>query len=596
MSLSVYSKFGTTLNDLNGQVGTQGPPGIGFVLTPGGNYDIQERGLENVSHLYTDSIRLTGLATNESATLLALDGDEVVKRTTFPNPFDQDLNTTDSVLFGGLTTQYLYDMSSNQVATIDNGSVVLDNNTLLGANVVQMKKVDDPGVANGGYSYLWNSGSSPIYNDDSGGVTDLRDPYGISTLATNSSFTDILVASGGTLEKRDGSNSFPDQNVSVGQSVSFDSLRLTGITSNTIDTGILVMEGDLVARRNGTNSFPNQSLNTTSDVTFDDITATTSLLTNTIKALDNTTCLQLNNVAVSIPTTLRVGTGTLQMTQVTNPGTPGGLTGYLWNNANVPTWTSTTGTTTSLLNPYAGQSPTFTGVSLSSLTANTTSNDIAVLNGNSVERRTSSNSFPNQALNSTSNVNFQSVGATQINTNQLTNNGSGNISLNSLLFVNTGTINCAAANSFIYGGVTIDNTLMNYLVIDGSNVVKKKVHHADFAESLGISSTTNQVTYQTKVTLTTTTIAAAYKIGFHCLAATSSNIGGTEFRVTLDGTPINPVDMSAPDSNTNGDYHVISGFWIRTLTEGSHTLLLQYRAQTAGTSSVQDARVYVESM
>ena len=46
---TTYSKFGTAANTPSGSfIGEQGPPGAGFVLTVGGDYDIEDKDFENI--------------------------------------------------------------------------------------------------------------------------------------------------------------------------------------------------------------------------------------------------------------------------------------------------------------------------------------------------------------------------------------------------------------------------------------------------------------------------------------------------------------------------------------------------------------------
>jgi hypothetical protein len=574
-NLSVYSKFGSVLNDPNGQVGIVGPAGVGFVLTPGGDYDIQGRSFVDVDNIDAQTISLGGLTNDEGvSTILVIDGSEIKTRTTFPEPYDQQLNTSDSPEFVGLIL--------SSIAT-DNA----ETSILLIDSAKQIVQRDAP-YAFGDQAV--DTTATPTF----AGIN-------ISGLANNVSSTDILVANGTAVQKRTGTNSFPNQNLSTGQSVSFDSMSLTGIPTSTVDTNIVVMSGDLLSKRSGVNSFPNQSVNSGANVTFGDLTAT-NVISNTIKAADNTTCLQLSNVAVSIPATLRTATGTLQMTQVTNPGTPGGLTGYLWNNSNVPTWTNTAGTATSLLNPYLNnlgstQAPTFSGITATGLATDNAENTIVLINGsNQLVTREGTNSFPNQALNTTSNVIHNNITVDQVATNILTDESSGLISLNVPLVANTGTFNASNTNSLIYTGITEFAGGSAFCVVDGSNIIRKKTTHRAYAASTGVSSTASQVTWSTKVSITDTFLGADYKVEYSTLLQSSSGAGSVDMRLQVDGVTINSVDIAGADSNQTGDWHCGSGFYIVPITAGTRTITFQFRARDAGTASVRDSYLLLSGL
>lgn len=130
---------------------------------------------------------------------------------------------------------------------------------------------------------------------------------------------------------------------------------------------------------------------------------------------------------------------------------------------------------------------------------------------------------------------------------------------------------------------------------DGSGSLswKAPVAQYQYAESLGISSTT-ATTFQTKVTLTTPSIpAGTYRIGWVYAVSHSTANRRSEQRITIDGTQVYIVD---PELSRTGDNWPGSGFHqVVFASTASHTIQLEYRRQsvTSFTVSIKEGRLEI---
>lgn len=120
-----------------------------------------------------------------------------------------------------------------------------------------------------------------------------------------------------------------------------------------------------------------------------------------------------------------------------------------------------------------------------------------------------------------------------------------------------------------------------------------------YIEDATISTSTAQ-TYQTKVTLTTSSlIGGTYRIGWS--TKYNYDASNTNFlaRVIIDGTvvtdevEIEPTDASGDYAGTGSSQrYIMAGFKQYTFTPGVHTIAIQYRSSSANTAaSVWDSRI-----
>lgn len=118
----------------------------------------------------------------------------------------------------------------------------------------------------------------------------------------------------------------------------------------------------------------------------------------------------------------------------------------------------------------------------------------------------------------------------------------------------------------------------------GSLSWKAPIAQYQYAESLGISSTT-ATTFQTKVTLTTPSIpAGTYRIGWVYACSHSVADRRSEYRVLIDGVQVYITD---PEIGRTGAYWPGSGFHhISFVSSATHTIELQYRRQSASSFTV----------
>ena len=196
-----YSNFGYISNEES----LRGKPGYGYAVDEFGNYDIQNNNFVNVDDIELASIsspseiiftapvdlqdnkltvqdlQIDAVAVDNTATVLALNGsNEVVTRTVFPSPFDQDLNTTDDVAFNSVSVPAIdnsggtiiigddMSFSANDITAVNNATInnvivnslassgtsvsvdndlTLNNNNISGVNTVSAEVLDCPSLS-----------------------------------------------------------------------------------------------------------------------------------------------------------------------------------------------------------------------------------------------------------------------------------------------------------------------------------------------------------------------------------------------------------------------------------------------------------------
>ena len=154
-------------------------------------------------------------------------------------------------------------------------------------------------------------------------------------------------------------------------------------------------------------------------------------------------------------------------------------------------------------------------------------------------------------------------------------------------------------------GTTVSGNPFSILNFTGSSVRKVEAESGTQAEvyiepifgswygwSISDSqSSTNSTSWQTKTTYTSPTLPAGYyRIGytFEWRRNTASN--DFEGRVLLDGTTtIMEINVESKDVNS---WHLVGGYDIVSLTNATHTIVIQYAGETTGnTSYIRRARI-----
>jgi len=147
-----------------------------------------------------------------------------------------------------------------------------------------------------------------------------------------------------------------------------------------------------------------------------------------------------------------------------------------------------------------------------------------------------------------------------------------------------------SGSSTVSGGVDIEVSSGG----SGSSIFGSEY---DYAESDGESSTTSD-TYQEKVSITTGTVpAGTYRIGWAFEFASSTDRADCSFRVEADAsTTINEITPAPKKKYADGVWATQSGFKHMSLTNASHTIDLDYKANVAaegGTTYIRKARLEI---
>jgi len=162
--------------------------------------------------------------------------------------------------------------------------------------------------------------------------------------------------------------------------------------------------------------------------------------------------------------------------------------------------------------------------------------------------------------------------------------GSGNTIL---LLDNGGEIKSSTAN---YETLVVDNnSLTNKKYVDDKIIAEAPVYGTQYhyAESNVQSSTTSE-TFQTKVTLSTSSLPAGnYRLGYSYEAANEDSKDETDCEVVMDGVV---VAESRIKGNQNYDYPSLGGF-VRLTLSGIKTATIRYRDTGSGTALIRRARL-----
>lgn len=582
-----YSKFGSTSNAL--LIGPQGPQGVGFDLTINGDYDISNKSMVNIDNLSADTITLLNPPNDEGATqLLAISGNDIVYRTTFPAPYDQDLNQADNVVFNklhlGSSPNFTPDVQC-YIRSTDDVGLWLDSDSNNGPS-----ESDNPflimtsdGVNSGA---ILSMNSNNVLRLTTG--TSIGDTLGVFEFSTGllsgSSSTRPSFSSESTIMRINASGVGLDRllNNDVPMITLNQPASTTQINSSRLLTNWQELASSVPAQpttgtagrfynNNGSPRWANSTevislddpylnqLKTTQSPTFDGVTtnsisnAGTSMIT-----LNGNNSPFDNYVQVDAP---RLILGRyVDFAGTTDTGVSGlSVTGgRLYSNNAVPSWRTTTGVT-SLIDPYSNQlktseTPSFSGLSLTGVALDNAETTMLMLNGsNQIVRRTTGINVFDQTLNTTSQPSFAAIGLTGL-------------------------------NPFISN---------RYLVLSGTSVGYRDL---DFgasyfaAESLGLSTTANTTTFQNKVSLAANiTQAGTYMCNVSFLIGGSGNGSQQDYQITLN----NIVQHLVPTVTSSGLANAVTPQCCQllfTLPTGLATINLDYKALN-NTARISDGRI-----
>ena len=267
MSLVKYSKFGTIVGDgLISSIGEQGPVGIGYRLTVDGNYDINNKDLTAVDNINAQSLNLPSDLTTDNTntnllTLDALGNVEVRTVASLPvvNPFDQDLNTTNDVVFNSVDSDILIsgvglikigdsttvdsilkitDVASEKLTTGLSGLTVQSN------SFADLMLQSDRDNASGGYPrvYLNKLGNTACTLLQVGASNTLDLYSGVNGVSTSGGYSFNIAQPTGTTDSKSTFSSISNlltmnnTNLSCGRDIILNDNNITGITNITLDT------------------------------------------------------------------------------------------------------------------------------------------------------------------------------------------------------------------------------------------------------------------------------------------------------------------------------------------------------------------------
>lgn len=578
MSTSAYSKFGTIANDTNGFIGQPGEPGIGFVLTPGGNYDIQNKNLENVNSidtatilnsagslsvnsdmslganaLSTGTIAISSIATDETQTdMLMIDGtNTIVKRTTPINPFDQTVNISDAVTLGKVNADSVEMISSTASVYI---SDITGGNTSgcqihvanrVGACVFLEADTNNIGV-DPQNSYITmsqdgnNTGLEISGQDDDNYHLTFGAATGSGLVVNNSIITDNGRGILPTFSAKDPIIKMLPASVEINKP-----LTITSIAQDNTNTNLLSMGVDGVVDLTDITTINNfdQSLNTTDSVIFQNITS---------------------------PGNTFIDNGTIRVTSTALDGgfTPSDVQLHVRGTVDDQPTIFMEG------DPNNNQ----TGNSNRLVFQNNAGQDHFEIHQEPLASVVQS-SLP---------IKFKSTPVTIARTNELSTIG---VATEQLEIASTGV---TIANDLILPTRVNDNTQTSVLVLDGTNVVKTRLMetHYSYTESLPLSTSTDIVNFINKVSHSANIIyAGVYEVGFSTLVGNSARNQNTVCRLRLNGVNINQVRISKAKQTSNNDMSAMSQKYLLTLAVGINVIELQYKP-LANTGRIQDARVY----
>lgn len=599
-----YSNFGTTLNNTSIEA-LRGEPGFGFAVDEFGNYDIQGNDMIGINDITinNDIIYTSPETNNNLVTVLSRDStdDNKIKET--------DLN------------ELFNDINVNTISKKDNSFIQVNNNTAFNSGKILISDIDtnitDCSI------HVKSNTDACIYlqaDRDNIGSTDNPFIYG-SQNGGNSAFglqLDALnimrITQGNTAGSTNGiielytaevvdngDNRFDFQNsqriarFDIGD-IDFDTdldmnanniNAVNNIVTETIDINNLSNDNtksDFVVWDSITKELkykndvyiPDQSVNIDSSPQFTNVK-----LDSIVSKTSGLSVLNVSSGTVSIPANTLLGLqDRLQFTEIPAPTTPTGLNSIVYRRLGSIKAKGTDGIEHDLINDFNQNLNTNNDVTFNKITSTTDiviNNDLDMTNGNI--------------------DNCLSIDSSTVNTNTLNTNGAGFINLlNSMSLVGSGkNITVSSGNDLILTSRVLDNSLTNMLVLDGSNIVKRKTIFYDYNTSLTLSSTT-LTTFQTKVTLITSIPATQfYEIGISCIFGNLKKDGESALQCTLNGTPLNTVEINNPVFKNDGQVTCQEMRWIRNLTAGSNTILLRYR-NINDTTSIQDAKIWVRSI
>jgi hypothetical protein len=150
-----------------------------------------------------------------------------------------------------------------------------------------------------------------------------------------------------------------------------------------------------------------------------------------------------------------------------------------------------------------------------------------------------------------------------------------------------------------------DFTEGDYILIEdaSSGYAKRRISKEAFAESITggfgqfsaydqsiATSSTTSTTFVNKLTLITDPLGveSTYRIAWALQITNNGNNRTVEYRVTVDGTTIDITSIAIPRAN---GYIPAAAFHHIPLSEGSHTISIDYRAIDGGTVSIQNVRL-----
>ena len=620
---TTYTKFGSSFGGgLIDTVGTQGPPGVGFKLTVGGDYDIENKSFENVNNLdvqgQIENLSLGDINVGNSFDMQNNDlkgvnnisiGNDIVYSGAKTNNLlttvlSIDTGDGNKIKETDLSSLALEDIQVNNISQKDNGFIQINDDISL-VNGNQLKITDlSPIKTNDCFIHGQSNDSVCLFlesdvNDDL--ETDVS--YMVLTADGNNTQFELRNASGASNKILFYTGSGTAGGTQVGYTFYKADVTNngTGIVGSFSNSNLLLDLDDT-----GIHAGVNLNLNTNNIIDIDNIEANTAVF-NTIANDDTATKLLVldgsNNVDYRTVASLP-GDSFDQSLNTTDD--------VLFKELN----TSSTGSSGLFIEANnnnvlgANQEP-YISLRGSKLTTDKHGFEISYLesSGSSDKRIKFVSGSTSPALltgyqfyitdNMVDNTPTRPTLPRDTILLEMTNGGismhrflnmvNSYIDLNNNDIIDIKDIDTSGVVTMSNTANTTDKT--DFLVLDG-DIVKKQTHvfgtEFNNVSSITVSSTTSALFVQ-KANITTFLPAGDYLISWYCEITNSNKNNATEVRIQLDNAT-NLSNIKSPQLLVAEDYIPFSGSIVQTLTLGVHDFDLDYRA-LATTARIRNAYI-----
>lgn len=300
-NLSVYSKFGTIIGNetLNG-LSVQGPAGVGFRLTEDGNYDIQNKNLENINNVDVQGV-IENTSTNvvNMGSTLDLNDNNLVYTSVASNDTITTVLAVDT-LDGNIVKET--NLNNAQFTSLNSNTVNVNNQVFI-KNSTQTAGTDQIHISNTVNASIWLEADT-----DNSGESDFA--YLTMTEDGNATMHEI---SGGnnTLNITSGSTTGV-QGINFRNATVVDSAQGTKPTFSGITTGLSVTSTAVDIFR--PLDMNNQSISNINNIELESITANTlNISMNSNVNLQANNLLNVNEIDVSTLADITGGSGNIAL-------------------------------------------------------------------------------------------------------------------------------------------------------------------------------------------------------------------------------------------------------------------------------------------